>query len=236
MPGNPQFLHLQRVAILNDVQIQAGKLRRRLEVAGFGDLFIDLWRLAEFVAKVFLCLAFLNGLALCYVNTFWHIRYFEHPTDGLTYVTDADVPQLNEFRKRTLTSVCQPLSTQLEAIKAVRRQTQNGTVCPPTLERDLEHIRGRLSEIKTEARLRRIPKQYEGRYEWALLAIQDAEYSINELEDSFEQKTKAARKKLYQDSIKKWRSATKKCEGTAGYFSQNDWRPEPKEPKWRPAL
>ena len=103
----------------------------------------------------------------------------------------------------------------------------------------MEHIRGRLSEIKTEARLRRIPIQYKDQYEPALLAIQDAEYSINELEESFEQETQAARKKMYQDSIKKWRSATKKCEETAGYFSQTNWQPQPrvpKEPKWRPAL
>lgn len=146
------------------------------------------------------------------------------PSEGLTYVTDTDAPQRNYFRKRTVSAISDPLRQELDRIKKMRKQTKSGTFRPPTFEQDATEIRSRLKELMTEARLRRIPKQFQKNYEPALHAIVDAYHSIKDLEDSFEQKTEDARKDLYTESIKKWNSAERKCKITHDFFTSDEWR------------
>ena len=193
-------------------------------MAGLSPHFRALWMLVRFLGKVCFSLALLCALLWFFYFRHFRIRYFEEPHNGLNYVTDTDAPQRNDFRKRTLSAVTDTLRLQLAKIKRIRRQTKGGTVRPPTLERDATDIRNRLKEIMVEARLRRIPKQFQKNYEPALYALQDAFYSINDLEDSFDQETKAARKKLYNDSIKKWKSAEHNCRITHDYFASDEWR------------
>lgn len=216
------------------VNFHASKLGLRLEMAGFNRLVRDIWALTKYVAKVCFWLSLPFGLLLFYYFNSFQIRHFESPVDGLNYVTDTDAPQRNDFRKRTVSSVAEPLRFQLASIKKLRKQTKGGTIRPPTFEQDATEIRNRLKEIKTEARLRRIPKEFQKKYEPALFAIGDAFHSINDLEDSFEQETDGARKKLYNESIKKWKSATKKNNETLDYFSSANYTHPAHKPPRKP--
>ncbi|MCA9775407.1 MAG: hypothetical protein KC800_01765 [Candidatus Eremiobacteraeota bacterium] len=173
------------------------------------------------------CIVVFGGLGFYYFNYFqW--RHFEAPTDGLTYVNDADAPQLNEFRKRTVSSVTDPLRQQIDKYKKVRGKTvvkgKKERQVYPEMEQDLIEIRNRLKEIMTEARLRRIPKKFKAKYEPCMYAMQDLFRSINEFEDSFEQETQGAKDKMYKDSLTKLKSAVKKNNETREFFTSEDWQ------------
>ena len=203
---------------------QASKLGRRLELRGLMPYVLYMMAVARIGLRLVLWLS-VPFLTVCY----YYYNYFQwthHPSpiDGLTYVTDADAPQLNEFRKRAVSSVTEPLRQQLEKLQKIRKRTNGGTFRPPGLERDLEEVRNRLREIVTEARLRRIPKQFRPKYEPALLAARDAFYSANQLEECFEQETESAKRKLYCDSTMKLKSAKMKCQETHNFFTSNEWQ------------
>ena len=217
------------------MNFQASKLGLRFEMAGLGPFLRDLWTLARFVTKVCFWTSIPFVFLSFYYFNYFQIRHFEDPVAGLTYVTDTDAAYRNDFRKRTISAVTDPVRRQLARIKKLRKQTKGGTVRPSTLERDVTQIRNRLMQIKTEARLRRIPKEFQKNYEPSLHAIEDAFHSLNDLEDSFDQETAAARKKLYNESIKKWKTAAKKINQTRDFCSQDE-SPRPakqKEPRWR---
>ena len=99
------------------VNFQASKLGLRLEMAGFNRLVRDIWALTKYVAKVCFWLSLPFGLLLFYYFNSFQIRHFESPVDGLNYVTDTDAPQRNDFRKRTVSSVAEPIRFQLASIK-----------------------------------------------------------------------------------------------------------------------
>ena len=204
-------------------------------MTGLGRFIRDLWTLAKFVAKVCFWLSVPFAFLSFYYFNYFHIRHFEDPAAGLNFVTDTDATARNDFRKRTVSAFTKPLRQQPARIKKLRKQTKGGTVRPSTLERDATQIRNRLRQIKTEARLRRIPIEFKRNYEPAIFALQDAFRSINDLEDSFDQETVAARKKLYNHSIKNWKAAEKKNKTTHDFFSRDESprSPKPKEPRWR---
>lgn len=173
-----------------------------------------------------LLVVFLPPLFLCwyYFNYFQWTHCQPTPADGLTYVTDVDAPQLNEFRKRTVSSVTDPLRQQLEKLQEIRKRTNGGNVRYPGLEQDILEVRNRLKEIMTEARLRRIPKKFKSNYETALRAIQDAFYSANTLEDAFEQETDRDRQHIYAESVKLWERSREKCDETREFFASDEWQ------------
>ena len=190
-----------------------------------------LWpRIHYLLSTIRLVLKILAWLFFPFLVTCWYYFSFSqwthrrYPTEGLNYVIDTDAPQRNDFRKRTVSAVTDPLRLQLGKIKRIHRQTKGGTVRPSTLERDATIIRNRLKEIMTEARLRRIPVEFKYHYEPALYAIQDAYRSINALEDCFEQEALAERHKLYNESVQSWRGAMRKNSLTREFFLGDDWQ------------
>ena len=144
--------------------------------------------------------------------------------DGLTFVTAVDDVRRNEFRKRTVSSVTDPLRQQLEKLRKMRSRTNGGKLRYPGLEQDLLEVRNRLKEIMTEARLRRIPKEFKSNYETALRAIQEAFYSANTLEDAFEQETDRDRRRIYAESVMRWKRSRKKCDETREFFASDQWQ------------
>ena len=206
------------------MNFQASKLGLRIEMAGLWPRLHYLLSTTRLVLKTLAWLTFPFLLTCWYYSTFFQWTHRTYPTEGLNYVTDTDAPQRNDFRKRTVSAVTDPLRQELDRIKALRKQTKSGTVRPPTFEQDAIEIRIRLKEIMTEARLRRIPKEFQKNYEPVLHALAYAFYSINDLEDCFEQETEADRHKLYNNSVKKWKSAELKCKITHDYFTSDEWR------------
>ena len=195
----------------------------------------DLWALTRFLGKVFFWASL--PVIFCYLSYLSCSpgRQFRSPTQGLTYIEGSNALQQNLFRQRTVAEVCDPLRLQLDRIKEIRRQTNRGIFRTPALKREATEIRNRLREIYADARLRPIPTKFKRHYEPAIFALQDAFHSINDLEDSFDQETVAARKKLYNHSIKNWKAAEKKNNTTHDFFSRDEspTPPERKEPRWR---
>ena len=181
----------------------------------------------SFSSCLLTCIIVFGGLGFYYFNYFqW--RHFEAPVDGLNYVTDTDAPQRNDFRRRTVSSVTDPIRMQLEKVKKIRGKCRvKGSKARepyPELEQDCTEVRNRLKEIMTEARLKRIPKQFQKKYEPALHALADLFHSINDLEDSFDQETDGAKDKLWNEGIKKWKTAAKKNNETREYFMGDEWQ------------
>lgn len=206
------------------MNFQASKLSLRIEMAGLSPYFQALWLLLKFVGKICFSLALLWALLWFFYFRHFRGRYFEAPRSSLNYVTDTDAPQRNDFRKRTVSSITDPIRMQLAKIETLRKQSKSGTVKPPTLEKSATKIRSRLKQIMTEARLRRIPVEFKYHYEPALYAIQDAYRSINALEDCFEQEALAERHKLYNESVQSWRGAMRKNSLTREFFLGDDWQ------------
>ncbi|MCA9780141.1 MAG: hypothetical protein KC800_25620, partial [Candidatus Eremiobacteraeota bacterium] len=143
----------------------ASKLGFRLEAWGAVRLVGSLLRSLKLHLGLLL-VVFLPPLFLCwYYFNFFQGRHFESPVDGLTFVTAVDDVRRNEFRKRTVSSVTDPLRQQLEKLRKMRSRTNGGKLRYPGLEQDLLEVRNRLKEIMTEARLRRIPKEVKSNYE-----------------------------------------------------------------------
>lgn len=181
----------------------------------------------SFSSCLLTCIIVFGGLGFYYFNYFqW--RHFEAPTEGLNYVADTDAPQRNDFRKRTVSAVTDPIRMQLEKVKKIRSKCKvkgsKERQPYPELEQDCTEVRNRLKEIMTEARLRRIPKQFKKHYEPCLISMQQLFRSVNDLEDSFEQETEGAKDKLWNDSIKKWKEASKQNNITREYFMGDDWQ------------
>ena len=208
-------------------QVRASRLGLRLQVTGvFGLLrdFVSVTKAVSLVVGVVVGLIFcLVALGMAYSHySDW--RTFASPCDGLTYATYTDAPQRNEFRKRTVTVVCDPLLLQVKKIDYIREQTKGGTFKPIDLEEDLDLIRNRLRDILTEARRRRIPWHFRDTYERSIYAIQDAYRSANELEASFDQETEGARDKLFHESMKNGKLAKHRCSQTRDVLMSDDWR------------
>jgi lysyl-tRNA synthetase class I len=164
-----------------------------------------------------------GGIGFYYFNYFqW--RHFENPYEGLTYVKETTPPQKNAFRKKTISSICDPIRQQIDRVVKLRKSTKKGTVNPPELEQELTEVRNRLKEIMTEARLRRIPKEFEKNYKKNLSSLQALFQSVNALEDSFGQETDEGRKKLYKESIKKSNKAKKDVMQSRTYFTGDGWK------------
>ena len=181
----------------------------------------------SFSSCLLTCIIVFGGLGFYYFNYFqW--RHFEDPVAGLNYVTDTDAPQRNDFRKRTVSSVTDPIRMQLEKVKKIRGKCRvkgsKARVAYPELEQDCTEVRNRLKEIMTEARLKRIPKQFQKKYEPALPSLADLFHSINDLEDSFDQETDGAKDKLWNEGVKKWKTAAKKNNETREYFMGDEWQ------------
>ena len=193
-------------------------------MAGLSTHLQALWLLLKFVGKTCFSLALLWALLWFFYFRNFRGRYFEEPPSGPNYVTDTDAPQRNDFRKRTVSSVTDPIRMQLAKIETLRKQSKGGTVKPPTLEKSASEVRSRLKQIVTEARLRRIPVEFKSHYEPALHALQDAYRSINALEDCFEQETLAERHKLYNESVQSWKDAMRENNLTREFFMGDDWQ------------
>jgi hypothetical protein len=166
------------------------------------------------------CLLF--GWSYCSQSTWRPVD--RRPYEGLTYFKDGSAPQLNAFRKKTVSSVCDPTLDCVDRLVELRKRTDKGTVAPSGMEEELQAIRDRLREIMTEARHRRIPKQFANEYKTSLLAIQSCNRATQSLEDSFDQETPAARNKLYKESIKRSNKARKQCQEVRAYFTTDAWK------------
>ena len=222
-----RFARRRGIPMVSWEQVRASRLGLRLEVLGVFGLLKDYLSVAKAVSLV---VGVVIGFIFCLIavgmaySRYSDWRVFRAPSEGLTYVTDTDAPERNDFRKGTVSVICDPVLRQIERIEDIREQTKGGTVEPVTLEEDLDEVRNRLKDIMTEARRRRIPWQFRDTYERSIYAIQDAYRSANELEDSFEQETDAAGSKLYHESIKNGKLAKHRCNQTRDFFTSDDWR------------
>lgn len=168
-----------------------------------------------------------GGLGFYYFNYFqW--RHFEAPLEGLTFEDETPTPQLNDFRKKTLSAVADPIGGQLERLAALRKKVKKAGFKAegyPELEQDCTEVRNRLKEIMVEARLRRIPKKFKPKYEPLLLALQDAYRSVNYLAEVFDPETEQERMKLYDLSLKETKEGYAKLRPARAYFSdEGDWK------------
>jgi hypothetical protein len=164
-----------------------------------------------------------GGIGFYYFNYFqW--RFFEDPYTGLTYTTETSAPQKNAFAKKTIASVTDPIRQQIERVVEIRKKTKKGTEKYPEMEQDLIEVRNRLKEIMTEARLRRIPKEFTKAYKLNLAALVNLFRAVNDLEDSFEQETKSAQEKLYKDSIKGTSKAKAEMTKAREFFNGDGWK------------
>lgn len=161
-----------------------------------------------------------GGLGFYYFNYFqW--RHFEAPLEGLTYAKENTAPQLNDFRKKAEASVIDPARQMADKIQDLRKSTRvkgGGYKEPEDMEQDVKEIRNRLLEIMTEARLRRIPKKFDKRYQDCLLALQDLYYSVNYIPEIFGEETTGARENVYKKSLKEWKEGEKRLNRAKAYF------------------
>jgi hypothetical protein len=179
-------------------------------------------RASSFTTCLLTVVVVFGGIGFYYFNYFqW--RHFENPHEGLTWVEGEDMPQLNSFRKKTVSSICDPTSQQLSRLKDIRKATKKGTEQYPDFEQDCTEVRNRLLEIMNEARLRRIPVKFKKEYLRTIDGIVLTYDSVNLLQGSFKPETAELRQKEYVNSIKAAKSAADKLRVSREYFHGSGW-------------
>jgi len=179
-------------------------------------------RASSFTTCLLTVVVVFGGIGFYYFR-YLQWRHFETPTEGLTYVKGGTAPQLNDFRKMTVSKIIDATSGQLGRLKEIRKATKKGTVKYTDFEQDCIEVRNRLLEIMNEARLRRIPEKFKKKYETVLKSIALTYRSVNVLEGSFDAETPEARKKEYIESIKLAKKANRGLEVTREYFYGTAW-------------
>ena len=162
------------------------------------------------------------GFPYFYFTKCFHIRYFEDPKEGLTYVDTCRDSQLNDFRKHTVANLIDPALVQLDRIKALRKKSHFGKIRPAALEAEANEIRLRLRDLMDEARLRRIPKQYRRQYERLIMGLKYGYDSVNYLEASLLPEA-VSPKESYTNGVKAGKKSKRGLMIAREFFRGNDW-------------
>ena len=167
------------------------------------------------VATVILTLA---GL-LFYQFRLDHKSTPEEPLSDLVYVEHATEAQLDSFRHNGLVVICEPTLAVIEGFKELRIESERGREKPDGYRTELARLRQELDDIDTEARLRRIPREYEQKYGDIVLAIDALGRSLNEFEKALTVADDSNRKALYQASHEHLADARTRCLKAREFFA-----------------
>ncbi len=172
----------------------------------------------SFGSCLFLVVLFFGGIGFYYFN-FFQWRHLENPHEGLNYLTSADGPQLNSFRKAALADVVDPARVEVGKLNDIRKRTKKGTENYPEFKQDLTEILNRCRDLMSSAKLRTIPKAYDKHYKDALTGISEIYRSALSLKESVGADIDADKAKAFEESTKYLRQANGRLNSSREFFT-----------------
>lgn len=160
-------------------------------------------RLAQRASSFTSCLLFVVlviGGSITYYVKYQQWNGIEKPLAGLNYVQQQTAPQLHEFRKKAVASLCDPTALQLQRLQKISKSTSGATKKSEDFEQNCTEIKNKLKTVVDDARLRNIPERYKAQYHDALLGAHFAYLSVRALESACEADSKAERDARYKES------------------------------------
>lgn len=160
---------------------------------------------------------FFGGLGTYYFKVFqW--RHLEDPLYDIQIVANDDPAALADFRRFTVPNIVDPTMQQLSKLVKLRKATNAATQKTEDFEQTCKEITNSLRELMNTAKLRRIPKQYQKKYDPVLIGISEVYKSVRALENAVGEDLPDAKKRYLEESIKLTTSAKSRLKIGRDFF------------------
>ena len=177
----------------------------------------------SFLSFLLAVVVFFGGIGFYYFN-YYQWGQLERPLEGLVTASGVTGPQLNDFRKKAVSQMCDPTRQQLERLDRVRKDSKIATRKSPDFSQDCTEIKNSLKSIMAEAHLKRIPDKFEAEYSKGLMGIHYTYLSLLSLQKAVEAESKHERLAHYKRS-KAYSSKAGKCiSESREYFAGEGWK------------
>lgn len=160
---------------------------------------------------------FFGGIGFYYFKIYqW--QDLENPRADLQIVKNDDTASLADFRRFTVPNIVDPALQEMAKVVKLRKATNAATVTPDDFEQSCKEIANKLRDIMGVAKLRRIPKGYEKRYNDVVDGLSETYKALRKLEEAMGEDIPDAKRRALEDSIKLTSAAKKKLGLARDFF------------------
>lgn len=160
---------------------------------------------------------FFGGIGFYYFKVYqW--QDLENPRADLQVVKNDDTASLADFRRFTVPNIVDPALHEMSKLVTLRKSTNAATVTPEEFDQNCKEIANKLRDLMGTAKLRRIPKQYEKRYNAVVDGLSEIYRSLRKLEEAMGEDIPDAKRRALDESIKLTNSAKKNLNSAREVF------------------